>query len=78
MKESRMTCTAEPHMSPEEEFAKAADAIKFDEIFFKKTKESLGKRPVYKQWKGDKWTETWNKLRNFFGNISLSLKIFQV
>ena len=44
-------------MSAEEEFAKAADAIKFDEIFFKKTEESLGNRPVYKQWKGDDWAE---------------------
>eukprot|EP00435_Cladocopium_sp_Y103_P044397 s2270_g12.t1 len=57
VQESRMKCTAEPHMSAEEEFAKAADAIKFDEIFFKKTEESLGNRPVYKQWKGDNWAE---------------------
>eukprot|EP00437_Effrenium_voratum_P004130 CAMPEP_0181423132 /NCGR_PEP_ID=MMETSP1110-20121109/13972_1 /TAXON_ID=174948 /ORGANISM="Symbiodinium sp., Strain CCMP421" /LENGTH=1183 /DNA_ID=CAMNT_0023546251 /DNA_START=81 /DNA_END=3632 /DNA_ORIENTATION=- len=57
IQESRMKCTAEASMTAEEEFAKAADAIKFDEIFFKKTEQTLGKRPVYKQWKGDDWAE---------------------
>lgn len=77
VKESRMKCSAEPHMSAEEEFAKAADAIKFDEIFFKKTKETLGKRPVYKQWKGDKWTEAWNKLIKKFLWENLAPKSFR-
>lgn len=57
VRESQMRCTAEPHRSEEEEFAKAADAIKFDEIFFKKTDEVVGHRPVYKQWKEDDWAE---------------------
>ena len=50
-----MKCSAKPHRTPEEELAKAADAIKFDEIFFKKTDQVLAHRPVYQQWKGDDW-----------------------